>query len=340
MSDTEFIASLFDEPTASFLLNQPWIDDGTPETFSLVSTLRTAEGTFSGLGYPYGTGAFSQFVTSLTDISWYADGLDKREKLILKAVFETMNFGLSPRSDLKHPDSDWIVRMHDTLKNELYTWVSLPQSGDKPLIAASKDPDLARRALTLAATYMPDIEAFFGPFKQDYLFFFVTDDSPNCGQTRGSEAFILLQPDCVFPLVVAHETVHTFTEAPLPGWYSEGIAEFVSARLTADIDVVYRYLTSYLAREGKSKFHLDNLLEAVDDQERFGGMLFLKDVADLIGYTALSEVCQETNKMAERLGMNLLLRGHGTEIFDVIRSQTPADKKQALEDLIAARTLP
>lgn len=243
---------------------------------------------------------------------WYGDGLSDAELTLLYLV--SIGVGTSGEQLA-------------ILDHHLYVFVGL-QEGDFTVVANGFDETKARAALEVVRRNLAAVEAYLGPYPQRWGGLWLEVDDKT---RRGAECYarhwkdepaeiFLASPECFEPGVMVHELTHTFFIHEYPTWFTEGVAELVAYHLTG-------VRTGYLGTRGKIDLDADLDLD-LDDIAYYNqaglGSTFLVAVYKAIGPEPMARF------LAEVKARDMT----GGEIVDTLLSNTPADKKAALRQLI------
>jgi hypothetical protein len=238
-------------------------------------------------------------------------------------------------------DADTEVKIVD---QGLYDFIPT-QSGSVVVVFSSADVDLTHDdvAPVLAGVrkWLPAVEKFVGhPFRTSYLHVQVAglgapyDASIQRGSNIFLDARLAQTPD--FDFVLAHELTHTFLQLlPMDSrpWLTEGIADLVGGALTGTRVTGYTQAATGepLPTDINPAFQ-PSLFSASYSQEAGNGSLFLFSILDAIGPDNMSKVVAGIHD--DSGGKTR----HANDLFDIIRQNTPPDKKDTVEAIITKWT--
>ncbi len=213
---------------ADLVRKQAWFQDLSAVKLNLLANLVKCEQAARTHGEP---GSVADALQFASEQGWYADGLDDHEAKGLSEVFDA--YALSFTKDGAPPVGTTLAT---TLRNQTFDTVTLPETGDKVVIVASKDPKIGQKALELATDYLPKIEAIAGKFPYPFIYIEVTPDYPDELLGTSYDEFIGVNNKSVESNTLAHELTHSTVYGLFPTWFEEGFAYFMGNYLSDQVD--------------------------------------------------------------------------------------------------------
>ena len=275
-----------------------------------------------------------EILTASAAKPWYQDGLSTDDFGALINFYDVylMLSGI-------HLGSPQLVRepglmLVEALERDVAQGFRMPRGGRRSMMVFMDDPQAARDAYQLAADVLPRMEAFASVLQPAGIVILAVPTDSVCGQTPariapGVVQLVIVGSRCINQHVIYHELAHAFIGPEFPGWYAEGIAEFIAANLLGTLDLTYaQYRLS--SRGTLPMVELNTRYSSrVPAPQYAAGFTFLKDVYDIIGEAGMGEVVRGQRPSAS-----------GAVLLDAIRGQTPPDKLPTLEALIEQRVDP
>jgi hypothetical protein len=303
---------------------QAWfIQEMSPEKLALLTQIAACEQAAKAKGEPKAAMDVLQFAS---EQGWYADGLDDREARGLAAVFDAY-----ARSFTKQDAPPVGATIANTLRQKSFDVTTLPESGDKVVIVASKDERLGRAALDLSLQFLPQIEALTGKFPYPFIYIEVSPDFPKEILGVSYDEFIGIRSDSVNAETIAHELTHSTVYGFYPIWFEEGLAHFMQYFLTNQVEKGTSLYTSQL-----NSLRADNRVDIINYglytdwdyiAERARGFLFLKSIYDIEGIEGLSKTVKSLRSKSY----------NDNELLTAIMQLAPDSAQTALRKLYCDR---
>jgi hypothetical protein len=314
---------------ADLIRRQPWYNELTPAKVALVTMLLKCEQAATAKGESTSAADALQFAS---EQGWYTDGLDDREAKALSEVFDA--FAVSYTKTDAPPVG---AVLSTTMRNETFDVVSLPETGEKVIIVASKDAVLGRKALDIARENLPKIEGIAGKFPYPFIYIEVTPDFPPELGGLSYDEFIGVNNKDVNTEVIAHELTHSTVYGIFPTWFEEGVAYFMGHFMANDLDAGARSAMNDLA-----KLKADNKVDIrtigrhpglYSDWDYFTetrrGFLFVKSIFDIQGIEGLSSTIKALRTKTY----------NDNDLLAAIMRLTPANLQEQMRKLYCDRVI-
>jgi len=221
----------------------------------------------------------SDIVESATKLAWYTDGLTAEEKQMISVALRAY-FTISSVPELTDP----VSAVSRSLAQSSFAYIRTGPSRIVPVLVVSLQdrPDVLGSTVTnVFERLLPKMEDFVvGGSSMEtappYLIIVVATELQTCySQPTFRTAF--LHPDCVGETALAHEVSHIYFGTDYPDWFAEGVANFIAAYLTNQLD---EFRTASRAEVGAAKLDFDgrNLGQVSRRQQALLGFLLLGDL--------------------------------------------------------------
>lgn len=262
---------------------QPWYPAMEPEHLSLIGVILETERAANERGE---RGSVASAFAYAAEQGWYEDGFDVGEAIGLRAVFQTYTVSLTDR----HAPKIGPV-LASTIAHQLTVTLDLPESGQVVVLVSADDPELGRRALDMAAYWLPQVEEITGEFPYSFLHLTVTDLPEMLGGLSYDE-FIALSTEHVDDETIVHELTHSTLYGIFPTWFEEGFAYYMQHYLTGTLEEgTSRFLEDLALLDAGRKLEVSP--RANDEYQYFidqaRGYLFIKGLVELSGWEAVIE---------------------------------------------------
>jgi hypothetical protein len=308
---------------ADLVRKQAWFQDMSPVKLNLLANLLTCEQAARAHGEP---GSVADALQFASEQGWYADGLDDHEAKGLSEVLAAYALSFT-----KEGAPAVGTTLGTTLRNQTFDTVTLPETGDKVVIVASKDQRLGQKALELATDYLPKIEAIAGKFPYPFIYIEVTPDYPDELLGTSYDEFIGVNYKSVENNTLAHELTHSTVYGVFPTWFEEGFAYFMGNYLSDQVDKFTKTATAELQKMGA-----DNKVDIINHgiytdwdyyAETRRGFLFVKSIFDIEGIDGLSKTVKSLRSKTY----------NDNELLAAIMTYAPANLQTQLRKLFCDR---
>jgi len=308
---------------ADLVRSQPWYQELTPAKLNLIAGLLKCEQAAKSKGEPKAAAELFQFAT---EQDWYADGLDDREATGLAGVVQAYERSLTKTYAPAIGGS-----ISSTLRNQLFDVTTLPETGEKTVIIASKDAGLGRKALQIVTEYLPQLEGITGKFPYPFIYVEVVPDLPEEVRGLSYDEFIEVGTTSVNVMVISHELTHSTVYGQFPIWFEEGLAYFLGYYLSDSLASGASSAAADLRQIGAAnKVDITNYGYYSDWDyiaETRRGFLFVKSLYDIEGIEGLSATIKALRTKTY----------NDNELLAAILQYAPEDKQTALKKLYCDR---
>jgi hypothetical protein len=322
-AETQYLPAMSPE-LAALVKSQTWFNELSKPGLDLIAEIQKCEKDAQRRGE---TGSVRSMLAFAAEQPWYSDGLDERETMALRGVFQA--YGRSLADDNAPPVG---TVLSTTLRSGLFEVLDLPETGNMVLLVSAKDAALGRKALGLAVDATPKVEGILGKFPYSFLHIEVTDDLPEIYAGLSYNEFIALATDSVDARTTIHEITHSTLYGIFPTWFEEGLAHFVEHYLTDSLRAGVREYTDDLRLVRRDpRLDIRNRGATILDElaERAQGFLLLHGIFELHGIESFSNTIR-------------LLRTKTFNDQDLVRmlvEHSPPEKQRAMSQIICERVV-
>lgn len=326
-----------DGETRAFLQAQDWVSTPDANALVLLELIARAEECRESMADYRPSGSYERAIEVLRSASerpWYLDGLTTEELATTADLYEVYlalsKIHLGSPIVVAEPG----VMISQAVERGSAGAVVLPRSGRRSLVVLASQDSQAHDVFKQAADTLPAIERFGGVLNPAGVVFLVLDVESLCGQTptnvsSGAMQLVFIGTKCLSPIAVFHELTHAFLGADYPGWYTEGMADFLASYLTESLNGTYAQYIARL-RDSGTRINLNQrFVGLVDPSQYAAGFVFIKETFDILGFENMA-----------LLARGLRPRATGAEIVAEMRRLAPVDRRADLEAVIALRVGP